>query len=229
MSQRLFHLGERPHFDLDRLRTAAIAVGTLKCRHDATRERNVIVLDEHAVGEIKTMILPASAAHAVLVNDSQAGHRLARIENSRLCPAHRFDELPRDGGYPAHALQEIQNHTLAGKYHPRIVPDDRHGLAWVQAHAVKHFWVARDFVMRDYSTVEGREYIENGRNYAQTRKNAILFRDDGGRRPLIRINASVAGGIARRPVFEQCVFEDGGNAAAVEVHKVRSQVTGRGC
>ena len=48
--QRFFQLGEIAHFDFNDLRSAPVAVGAFECRLYSTRQRDVIVFDQHAVG-----------------------------------------------------------------------------------------------------------------------------------------------------------------------------------
>ena len=52
-------------------------------RDHSPGERDVVVLDQHAVGKIEAVILAAAAAHRILVDHAQAGRGLARIENAR--------------------------------------------------------------------------------------------------------------------------------------------------
>ena len=65
-------------------------VGSLQNLLDAAAERNMIVLDQNAIGKIEAVILAAAAAHRVLVENAQPGNGLARIENfACLCPRSR--------------------------------------------------------------------------------------------------------------------------------------------
>ena len=64
----------------------------------------MIVLDEHPVREIKTMILTPAASHGILVDDSQTRGRLASVENAGAGARHGFDELARERGDSAHSL-----------------------------------------------------------------------------------------------------------------------------
>src|SRR5580658_700324 len=75
------------------------------------------------------------------------------------------------------------------------------------------------FVVRSDCTVERGVDIEDAPHAADAGQNAILLGENGGRSPLVGIDAGVAGGIARGPVFEQRVLQNRGDASAVKVHK----------
>ena len=173
----------------------------------------MIILDQHAIGKIEPVILAAAAAHRVLVDDAQPGRCFARIKNARPRARDGFHKLAGHGGDPAHALQEIQDDALAGKNHPRIVLDHRHRLPRAQAHAVENFRMRRDFVMRSDRPVERGINVQNPRHAADPGQNALLLGNNRRRRPLIRIDASIARRIARRPILEQRVLQNRGNAS----------------
>ncbi len=168
----------------------------------------MVILDKHAVGEIEPVVLPAAAAHGVLVDHAQPGRGLARIEDARLRARDCFHELASQGRNPAHALQKIKNHALAGKNHPRIMADHRDGLSLVQPNAIENLRMRSDFIVRRDSPIERGVHIENARHAADPGQNAILLGDDRRRRSLVRVNAGVAGGIPRRPVFEQRILQN---------------------
>src|SRR5258705_6268927 len=151
----------------------------LKCRDDAARERNVIVLDQHAIGKIKTVILATTAAYGILVNRAQAWNGFARVQDTGLGPVHGVHKLPRQSCDAAHALQKIKDHALAGKNHPGVVPDHSNRLARMQTHPVEDLRMAGDFVVRHDGAVGGGEYVEDGGDYADARKDALLFREYG--------------------------------------------------
>src|SRR6266536_3553968 len=79
--------------------------------------------------------------------------------------------------------------------------------------------MAGDLVMRHHGTVERAIDIENARNGTQAGKDAVLLGENGSGSALAGIDAGVAGRIARSPVFEQSVLDDGGYATAVKVHE----------
>ena len=141
-SSASFEFLERAHFDLDHLRAAAVPQGALQRRHHAARERNVVVLDQHAVAEIEPMVGAAAAAHRPLVEHAQSGRGLARIQNGCLGAGDRVHVLACQRGDAAHALHDVQDHALAGENHARIVHDDGNRLSLAQAHAIKDFGMA---------------------------------------------------------------------------------------
>ena len=71
------------------------------------------------------MVLSAAATHRVFVDDAQAGRGLSGIENAGFRAVHGFDKLAGDSRDATHALQEIQNHTLARKYNSGVMTNDR--------------------------------------------------------------------------------------------------------
>ena len=70
-----------------------------------------------------------------------------------------------------------------------------------------------DFVVGSDGSVERGVDIENARDAADSGEDAILLGHDRRGRTLVGIDAGVAGGIARRPVFDQRVLEDSGDAS----------------
>ena len=137
VAEGLLQLFERTNFDFDGLMAAAIVEGAFEGGNGAAGEGDVIVLDEDAVGKIEAMILAAAATDGVLVEDAQAGRGLASIENTNARAGDGVDEFARDGGDAGHALEEIQNHALAGENDARVVANDRNLLAGIHTHAVE--------------------------------------------------------------------------------------------
>ena len=211
--QRLLQFFERPHFNLDRLPAAPVVEGALQRRNRAPGQRNVIVLDQHAVGEIQPVILAAAAAHRVFVNHAQPRRRLAGIENPNARTLHRIHKLASGGRDSGHALQKIQDHPLTRQNHPRVMLDDRDLLPRVHPNAIKNRRMAGHLVMRNDRSVERRIDVENSRNASQAGKNAVLLGDNCRRSALVGIDAGVAGRIARRPIFVQRVLKNRGNAS----------------
>jgi len=212
-------LRESAHFDLDDLRTAAVVHGTIQNRRNPTCQRDVIVLDEDAIGEIEAVILAAAAAHSVFVDHAQSRGGFSGVENARFGAGDGLDKLAGQGCDSTHALQEIQNDALAGKNDAGIVLDHSNRLPFMEANAIEDLRMRGDFVVRRYGAIERGVDIENARHAADSRENAILLSENGGRGALVGIDAGVAGGITRGPVFEQRILDDGGDASAVKVHK----------
>src|SRR6476620_2209823 len=141
-------------------------MGTLQYRSDASRQRDVIVLDKHAVRKIKPVILSAAATHRVLVENTQAGHGLAGIEYAGFRSRDGVHKLSGERGDSAKALQKIQDYALTGKNDPRVVPDHGNRLAVMQSHPIEHFGMTRDLVVRGNGAVERGVHIENPRHAA---------------------------------------------------------------
>ena len=91
--------------------------------------------------------------------------------------------------------------------------DDGDGLSGVQAHAVENFRMRGDFVVSGDGAVERGVHIENARHAADSGEDAILLGHDRRGGALVGVDAGVAGGIARCPVFEQRVLQDRGQAS----------------
>ncbi len=107
------------------------------------------------------MILSTPAADSVFVNDAEAGSSLAGVENAGLGAGDGVNEFAGQGGDTAHALQEVQDHALAGKNHAGVVANDSDGLTFAKTHAIEDLRVAGDFVVRSDRAVECGVDIEN--------------------------------------------------------------------
>ena len=111
------------------LRAAPIVQCSFDGLDRAPRQSNVIVLDQHTVAEIEAMIMAAATRHRVLVEQTQPGNGLARIQDYGLGPFHFVDVAPRERGDAAHPLHDFQDHALAGKDDARIMNDHRNRLS----------------------------------------------------------------------------------------------------
>ena len=136
--ERLLQFFERSHFNLDWLPAAPVVDRTLQRRNDASRQRNVIALDQYAVGKIQPVILTASASHRVFVNQTQPRRCLACIENPHPRALHRIHKLARSGGDSGHPLQKIQDHPLTRQNHARVVLDHGDLLPRVHPNPIKN-------------------------------------------------------------------------------------------
>ncbi len=88
------------------------------------------------------------------------------------------------------------------------MPDHGDRLAFVQTNAVKDLRMSGDLIMRSNRAIQFRVNVENAGHAADPSQNAILLGEDGAGGALIRIDAGVAGGIARGPVLLQRVLDD---------------------
>src|SRR5581483_5953689 len=104
-------------------------MGTLQCRLDSTRERNVIVFDQHAIRQIEAVILSTAATHGIFVEWTQTGSGLPGIEDFCFGAGYGLNELSCQGSDSAQPLQKVENHPFAGQQHPSIMPNDCDGLA----------------------------------------------------------------------------------------------------
>ena len=131
-------------------------------------------------------------------------------------------KMARERGDTAHALQEIQNDALAGKNDPGVVADYRDRLPRPQAYAVKNLGVRGDFVVCCDRPVERGINVENARHAADPGQDAVLLGNDRRRGALVRVHAGVAGGVARRPVFQQRVLQNRGKPSTIPIHIVET-------
>ena len=206
--QCLLQLFEGTDFDFDRLPSATVVDHTLERRDRASRQHNVIVLDQYTIRKIQAMILTPAAAHGIFVNHAQPWRRFAGIENMHTRAHDGIDELASDRRDTAHPLQEIKDHPLTGQNHPRVMLDDCNRLARVYRDAIKNRRMARDLIMRSYGAIERGVDVENSGNASEAGENALLFGDDGCRGALVGIYAGVTGRVARRAIFVQRILEN---------------------
>src|SRR5579863_718258 len=175
---------------------------------DAAGERDVIVLDQHSIGEIEAMILAATAAHGVLVDRPEPWRGFSCVENTGVSARDRLHKFASQGCDAAHSLQEIQDDPLAGKNDAGIVTNYGDRLSFVKTHAVEDLGVGCHFVVGRYGSVKGGINVENAGHAADSRKYAFLLRDDRRGSPLVRIDTGIAGRIASGAVFHERVLED---------------------
>ncbi len=209
---------QRAHLDLDLLGTTPIAQRPFQRLDRATRQSDVIVLDQHTVAEIEAMIMAAATGHSVLIEDAQSGNSLARIQDYRLRSRDGVDIASSQGGDAAHALHDVQDHALAGKDDPRIMYDDCDRLSLAQANAVEDLGVAGHLRMRGHGAVEHGKHIEDAVNTTYAGEHAVLLGEYSGRSALVHIDAGVGGGVASSAIFLQRIFQNCRDPAACPVH-----------
>src|SRR5581483_9513701 len=76
--------------------------------------REVVVLDEDAIGEADAVVVPAALADGVLLQEPPAGGGLARVEDLAAA-AGDIDVAARQRGDAAEPLQEVQGRALRGQ------------------------------------------------------------------------------------------------------------------
>ena len=168
------------------------------------------------------MILPTAATHGIFVDRSQPRRGFSSVENSRVRSGDEFNKMARERGDAAHPLQEIQNDAFAGKNDPGVVADHRDRLPRPQAYAVKDLGMRGDFVVCCDRAVERGINVENARHTANPGQDAVLLGNDRRRGALVRVHAGIAGGVARRPVFQQRVLQNRGKSSAIPIHIVET-------
>ena len=89
-----------------RARTAANASATPPAASD------VVVLDEGGVGQAHAVVGAAAAAHGVLLEGAQPGHRLARVAHDAAGAGERIGPTPRQGGDAGEVAQQVQRRAL---------------------------------------------------------------------------------------------------------------------
>src|SRR3954467_914169 len=98
MLQGLFEFGHGTDLDLDRLLAATVAMRALERQRHSAGHGNVVVLDQHAVGEIETMIVSAATGDRIFIEDAQAGDSFTSVEDTRLGTRDLVYELSRERG-----------------------------------------------------------------------------------------------------------------------------------
>ena len=68
------------------------------------------------------------------------------------------------------------------------------------------------------SAIQGGVDLQNSRDAADARENAILLGENGASGELRRIDRGVAGRVARGAIFEQRVLDNGGKATRIPIH-----------
>src|SRR5215472_16074758 len=121
----------------------------------------MIVLDQHTIRKIEPVILTAATTDRIFVNDPQTRSCLACVENSRACTRYGFNELAGERGDATHALQKIEEHSLAGENHASIMANHGDGLARPQTHTIKYLRMGCDFVVRSHRAIQRRIDVEN--------------------------------------------------------------------
>src|SRR4051812_39538840 len=104
-------------------------MSALQRLRNATRQRNMIVLDQYAVRQIEAVIESAAAHHAIFIEDAKARDSFARIENADSGSGNGIHELARERRDSAQPLQYIQDDALTREQHPCIVANNGDRLA----------------------------------------------------------------------------------------------------
>ena len=124
-----FELLRGADLDLHALAGLALLEGALEDRGNAAAERDVIVLDENAGGEIDAVIGASAAEDRVFFKGAHAGDGFARVEHAGVRALNRVGKLARERGDAAEVLQQVENDALATEQHARVVANDGENLA----------------------------------------------------------------------------------------------------
>ena len=126
----------------------------------------MVVFDQDAARQVQPVIGSPAAKDCVLFERAQTGHGLARVEDARIRPLDGIDIRSRNGRDAAHVLQQVKNHALAAKEHPRVVPNHRQNLARANAHAVENLRMADDLepIVRLRAWIQPPENLQELRN-----------------------------------------------------------------
>ena len=169
--QRLFKLGWSSHLDLHTLALAPVLQSLRKRLADAAAERDVVVLDEDAAGQVETVIGASSGEHGILFQRAQPWDGLAGVEHVGFRAVHGVDILASQGGDAAKVLHEIENHALAAEQDLSIVANHGQNLSVMHPNAVKNLRMADHLVprLRRRPLVQMAENVKNPRHAPQAR------------------------------------------------------------
>ena len=218
--QCLFKFLRGAHLNLHALAFLATLQSSRQHRGQPAAQRDVIVLDKDAAGQIEAMIRSPAALHGVFFQSPQSRHGLARVEHTGVRSLNGIHESPRQRGDAAQVLHQIQNHPLATEQHARIVADDGQHLAIVNAYPVEDLRMADDLEapLRRGALVEAGKDLKQARHRAQPANHHLLPRDDRACRLQRRIDGQVGRGVAGGLVFDQGPLQQCVDAAALPVH-----------
>ena len=111
--ESFFQLLRAAHLHLHALALLALFQGARQHRGQSAAQRDVVVLDENAAGQIDAVIGSPAAQHGVFFQSPQAGHSLARVEHVGVGAVNGVDKLARQRGDAAQVLHQVQDHALA--------------------------------------------------------------------------------------------------------------------
>ena len=86
-------------------------------RRHAARERDVVVLDQHAVVEPEAVVARAAGRDRVLLKHAQARRSLARVNDLRVRALDGLDEAARERRDAGEALHQVQGEAFAREQH----------------------------------------------------------------------------------------------------------------
>ena len=101
----------------------------------------MIIFDQDAIIEPEPMIPSAADGDRIFLQQAQARHRLAGIDDDRVRPGNRLDVSTRHRRNPREMLQEIERDALGGEKRLRFAGDPR-----------------EDFARRDHFAIADRRF-----------------------------------------------------------------------
>jgi len=93
----------------------AVSPGQVDGWFDASSGNDMIILDQHTVPKVMTVILAASDAHRIFFQQAPSRSGFACVNDVNIILSHSLDVLPCQGSDARKSLQEIQRHTFASQ------------------------------------------------------------------------------------------------------------------
>ena len=214
VGESFFKLPRGAHLDLHALTGLALLERALEHRRDAAAERDVIVLDENAGGEIDAVIGSPAAEDGVFFKGPHAGDGFARVEHAGAGALNRVSIFTGERGDAAEVLQQVEDHALATEQDARVVADDGEHLASMGAHAVEDFGMADDFKA---SLRVGRAASFASRRAKISKKRGMAPRPatTSSSRAMMEPSARRTGSMVRLVVASRAAWSSGGPAPAM--------------
>ena len=134
---RLLDLRERLALHLDFAHERGVGARCLDGFAHAARGGDVVVLQQHPVGEVVAVVAPAAAPDGLLLEHAHVRRGFARVHQLGGAALKQRGHAVRVGGDAAHALQVVQGHALARQQHAHVAGHRRKRLACANAVAVR--------------------------------------------------------------------------------------------
>ncbi len=138
--QTLTHLVHGLRLDLHPEGMGGVAPHGADGLENAAGGHDVVVLDEHPVGQIEPVVVPAAGADGVLFQHTKPRRHLPGVHDDAPGALHRPDGGSRGGGHAGHVLDQVQRHTLPGQHRAGGAGDLRKLLALFDLVPVLYEW-----------------------------------------------------------------------------------------
>src|SRR6266487_2725566 len=136
--KRLLYLCLRFALDLDFEQVGSQAAGGSDGRRDSSCSLDVIILDENAIAQAKTVVVTATGAHGVFFQAAQPWCRLTRIEDVRSRALDGADTARGDGGDAAEAAKKIQGDAFGTEQRASRTAKVCQDLTWLYDRSILH-------------------------------------------------------------------------------------------